>query len=334
VATNSGGPHCLLYGVTSAHVQAVEVVLSDGEVVVLGEEQGDAAGYDLRGAFIGGEGTLGIATRICVRLTQDPPLVATLLLDFLTIDEAAETVSAIIAAGILPAALELMDQQVVAAVEPFVHAGYPMDAAAVLIVELDGLPAGIDDQVRRIDDLARLHGAREVRRAADADERERIWKGRKSAFGAIANLKPDYYLNDTVIPRSRLAEVLAGIQEAVDRHDLLIMNVFHAGDGNLHPLIVYDARDAEETARVLEVGEEIVRLAIDAGGVLSGEHGIGLEKRRFMSLQFSPEDLEAQARLRRAFDPDGIANPAKVLPSGASCGHVTSLGRIPEGTWV
>ena len=334
VATNSGGPHCLLYGVTSAHVQAVEVVLSDGEVVVLGEEQGDAVGYDLRGAFIGGEGTLGIATRICVRLTQDPPLVATLLLDFLTIEEAAETVSAIIAAGILHAALEMMDQQVVAAVEPFAHAGYPMDAAAVLIVELDGLPAGIDDQVRRIDDLARSHGAREVRRAADADERERIWKGRKSAFGAIANLKPDYYLNDTVIPRSRLAEVLAGIQEAVDRHDLLIMNVFHAGDGNLHPLIVYDARNAEETARVLEVGEEIVRLAIEAGGVLSGEHGIGLEKRRFMDLQFSPEDLEAQGRLRRAFDPDGIANPAKVLPSGASCGHVTSLGRIPEGTWV
>jgi len=255
-------------------------------------------------------------------------------LDFLTIDEAAETVSAIIAAGILPAALELMDQQVVAAVEPFAHAGYPMDAAAVLIVELDGLPAGIDDQVRRIGELARSHGAREVRRAADADEQERIWKGRKSAFGAIANLKPDYYLNDTVIPRSRLAEVLAGIQEAVDRHDLLIMNVFHAGDGNLHPLIVYDARDAEETARVLEVGEEIVRLAIDAGGVLSGEHGIGLEKRRFMGLQFSPEDLEAQARLRRAFDPDGMANPAKILPSGASCGHVTSLGRIPEGTWV
>ena len=334
VANNSGGPHCLLYGVTSAHVLAVEVVLPDGEVVVLGSEEGDSVGYDLRGAFVGGEGTLGIATRICVRLTEDPPEVATLLLDFMSVGAAAETVSAIIAAGMIPAALEMMDQRVVEAVEPFVNAGYPTDAAAVLIVELDGQPAGVADEIMRIGELASTHGARSVRVAADEGERERIWKGRKSAFGAIAVIKPDYYLNDTVIPRTKLAEVVERIYEIVEEQDLIVMNVFHAGDGNLHPLLVFDAREEGVMERVLAAGEEIVRVSVAAGGVLSGEHGIGLEKKRFMSLQFSPADLEVQSRLRAAFDPDGRANPAKVLPSGASCGHVTSLGRLPEGTWV
>ena len=334
VANNSGGPHCLLYGVTSAHVLAVEVVLSDGKVVVLGEEEGDSGGYDRRGAFVGGEGTLGIATRICVRLTEDPPEVATLLLDFMSVGAAAETVSAIIAAGMVPAALEMMDQRVVQAVEPFVNAGYPTDAAAVLIVELDGQPSGVIDEIRRIRELASTHGARSVRVAADEDERERIWKGRKSAFGAIAVIKPDYYLNDTVIPRTKLAEVIERIYEIVEEQDLIVMNVFHAGDGNLHPLLVFDAREAGVMERVLAAGEEIVRVSVAAGGVLSGEHGIGLEKKRFMSLQFSPADLEAQQRLRSAFDPVGRANPAKVLPTGASCGHVTSLGRLPDGAWV
>ena len=334
VANNSGGPHCLLYGVTSAHVLAVEVVLSDGEVLVLGDEDGDSVGYDLRGAFVGGEGTLGIATRICVRLTEDPPEVATLLLDFMSVGAAAETVSAIIAAGMVPAALEMMDQRVVEAVEPFVNAGYPTDAAAVLIVELDGQPAGVADEIRRIEELAIAHGARSVRVAADAGERERIWKGRKSAFGAIAVIKPDYYLNDTVIPRTKLAEVVERIYEIVEEQDLIVMNVFHAGDGNLHPLLLFDAREEGVMERVLVAGEEIVRVSVAAGGVLSGEHGIGLEKKRFMSLQFSPADLEAQQCLRSAFDPSGRANPAKVLPTGASCGHVTSLGRLPDGAWV
>ena len=334
VANNSGGPHCLLYGVTSAHVLAVEVVLSDGEVLVLGDEDGDSVGYDLRGAFVGGEGTLGIATRICVRLTEDPPEVATLLLDFMSVGAAAETVSAIIAAGMGPAALEMMDQRVGEAVEPFVNAGYPTDAAAVLIVELDGQPAGVADEIRRIEELAIAHGARSVRVAADAGERERIWKGRKSAFGAIAVIKPDYYLNDTVIPRTKLAEVVERIYEIVEEQDLIVMNVFHAGDGNLHPLLLFDAREEGVMERVLVAGEEIVRVSVAAGGVLSGEHGIGLEKKRFMSLQFSPADLEAQQCLRSAFDPSGRANPAKVLPTGASCGHVTSLGRLPDGAWV
>ncbi len=334
VANNSGGPHCLQDGVTSAHVLAVEVVLPDGEVVVLGDEEGRAVGYDLRGAFVGGEGTLGIATRICVRLCEDPPEVATLLLGFARVEDAAATVSAVIADGIVPAALEIMDQRVVEAVEPFVHAGYPTDAAAVLIVELDGLPAGVAAEVERITAIGHDHGAGTVRVAADEDERARIWKGRKSAFGAIAVIKPDYYLNDTVIPRTRLAEVLAKVYEVVDERDLIVMNVFHAGDGNLHPLIVYDAREPGVMERVLEAGEEIVRISVEAGGVLSGEHGIGLEKKRFMHLQFTDADLVAQDRLRRAFDLHGLANPAKVLPTGASCGHVTSLGRPPEGMWV
>ncbi len=334
VANNSGGPHCLLYGVTSAHVLAVEVVLPDGEVVVIGAEEGRATGYDLRGAFVGGEGTLGIATSICVRLTEDPPEVATLLLDFERVQGAADTVTAVIADGIVPAALEIMDQRVVEAVEPFVEAGYPIDAAAVLIVELDGMSAGIAAAIARIETIGMAKGARNVRVAATEDERARIWKGRKSAFGAIAVIKPDYYLNDTVIPRTRLAEVLTRVYEVIAERDLIVMNVFHAGDGNLHPLIVYDAREPGVMERVLEAGEEIVRISVEAGGVLSGEHGIGLEKKRFMPLQFSPADLEAQERLRRAFDVDGLANPAKVLPSGASCGHVATLGQAPEGTWV
>ena len=306
VANNAGGPHCLAYGVTSAHVAAVEVVLSDGTVVVLGEEQGDSVGLDLRGAFVGGEGTLGVATKIAVRLTQDPPKVATLLLDFVEVADAATTVSAIIAAGVLPAALELMDRRVVEAVEPFVHAGYPLDAAAVLIVELDGLPGGVAHEVGLVTRIGSQGGARTVRLAADDAERDRIWKGRKSAFGAIANIRPDYYLHDTVIPRTKLAGVLDEVYAIAERHDLLVMNVFHAGDGNLHPLLLFDSREPGVMERVLAAGEEIVRASLAAGGVLSGEHGIGLEKRRFMSLQFSPEDLAAQDALRRAFDPDGV----------------------------
>ena len=334
VANNSGGPHCLAYGVTSAHVAAIEVVLSDGTVVVLGEEQGDSVGLDLRGAFVGGEGTLGVATKIAVRLTQDPPKVATLLLDFVEVADAATTVSAIIAAGVLPAALELMDRRVVEAVEPFVHAGYPLDAAAVLIVELDGLPGGVDHEVGLVTRIGSQGGARTVRLAADDAERDRIWKGRKSAFGAIANIRPDYYLHDTVIPRTKLAGVLDEVYAIAERHDLLVMNVFHAGDGNLHPLLLFDSREPGVMERVLAAGEEIVRASLAAGGVLSGEHGIGLEKRRFMSLQFSPEDLAAQDALRRAFDPDGIANPLKVLPTGASCGDVNALDIVPDGVWV
>ena len=331
VANNSGGPHCLAYGVTSAHVLAVEVVLPDGTVTLLGGLDPEPAGLDLRGAFVGSEGTLGIATRIAVRLTPNPPAVATLLLDFPTVEAAAETVSGIIAAGILPAALEMMDRRITVAAEEFAHAGYPTDAAAVLLVEVDGLPAGVADAVERIGAIGRAHGSRAVRVAADDAERALLWKGRKSAFGAVARVAPNYYLHDTVVPRTRLVDVLAEVYAIAERHGLAVMNVFHAGDGNLHPLLLFDAREPGVMDRVHAAGDEIVRVSIEAGGVLSGEHGIGLEKRDLMPLLFSAADLDAQARLRDAFDPDGVANPTKVLPAGSRCGDLQS---VPEGVWV
>lgn len=331
VANNAGGPHCLAYGVTSAHVLALEVVLPDGDVVVLGGLDPDPVGYDLRGAFVGSEGTLGIATRIAVRLTPDPPAVVTLLIDFDDVERAAATVSGIIAAGVVPAAIEMMDAPITRAVEEFAHAGFPVDAEALLIVEVDGEVIGVDHQAGVVERVARSHDARSVRRAADATERALWWKGRKSAFGAVARVKPNYYLHDTVVPRTRLVEVLRQVYEIAARHDLVVMNVFHAGDGNLHPLLVYDAREPGVVDRVEAAGEEIVRASLDAGGVLSGEHGIGIEKRAFMGLLFGPDDLDAQARLREAFDPDDRANPDKVLPAGSRCGEI---GSVPDGAWV
>jgi glycolate oxidase len=331
VANNSGGPHCLAYGVTSAHVLALEAVLADGSVTLLGGLDPEPDGLDLRGVFVGSEGTLGIATRIAVRLTPDPPAVATLLLDFDSVDDAAETVSGIIAGGLLPAALEMMDRRITQAAEEFVHAGYPTDAAAVLLVELDGLPAGVEAGVEQVRTVGRAHGARTVRVAADDAERALLWKGRKSAFGAVARLAPNYYLHDTVVPRTRLCEVLTQVYAIAERHDLGVMNVFHAGDGNLHPLLLFDAREPGVMERVHAAGEEIVRVSLDAGGVLSGEHGIGLEKRDLMPLLFGRDDLDAQARLREAFDPDGVANPTKILPAGSRCGDLQS---VPEGVWV
>jgi glycolate dehydrogenase FAD-linked subunit len=331
VANNSGGPHCLAYGVTSAHILALEVVLPDGSVTLLGGLDAEPVGLDLRGVFVGSEGTLGIATRIAVRLTPDPPAVATLLLDFDSVDDAAETVSGIIAGGLLPAALEMMDRRITQAAEEFVHAGYPTDAAAVLLVELDGLPAGVDAGVEQVRAVGSAHGARTVRVAADDTERALLWKGRKSAFGAVARLAPNYYLHDTVVPRTRLCEVLTQVYVIAERHHLGVMNVFHAGDGNRHPLLLFDAREPGVMERVHAAGEEIVRVSLDAGGVLSGEHGIGLEKRDLMPLLFGPDDLDAQARLREAFDPDGVANPTKILPAGSRCGDLQS---VPEGVWV
>jgi glycolate oxidase len=328
VGTNAGGPHCLASGVTSAHVLAVDAVLADGEVARLGGTEPDVPGYDLRGCFVGSEGTMGIAARIAVRLLPDPPVVRTLLCDFGALDDAAATVSGIIAAGIVPAALEMMDAEITRAVEDFVGAGYPRDAAAVLLVEVDGLPDGVAAQVAAIDAVARAHGARSVRVAADEAERALLWKGRKSAFGAIA---PDYYLHDAVVPRTKLVDVLRRVYEIAAEQRLTMMNVFHAGDGNLHPLIVFDAREPGIWSRVHDVGDEILRTCVAAGGVLSGEHGIGMEKRDAMPLIFTPDDLDLQARLRDAFDPQGLANPDKVLPRGSRCGEVR---RVPEGTWV
>ena len=331
VATNAGGPHCLAYGVTAAHVVAVDVVLADGTVATLGDAAPDQPGYDLRGCFVGSEGTMGIARRIAVRLTPNPPRVRTLLLDFTAIDDAAATVSGIIAAGIVPAALEMMDAEITRAVEDFVGAGFPRDADAVLLVELDGLEDGVEAQVEAVREVGRRHGARTVRVAADEAERALLWKGRKSAFGAIARIAPDYYLHDAVVPRTKLVDVLRQVYAIADEQQLTMMNVFHAGDGNLHPLIVFDAREPGVWQRVHDAGDAILAACVAVGGVLSGEHGIGLEKRDKMPLIFSPDDLDAQARLRDAFDPAGLANPRKVLPRGSRCGE---LQRVPEGAWV
>jgi len=331
VANNSGGPHCLAYGVTSAHVLAIEVVLPDGSLATLGALEAEPAGYDLRGVFVGSEGTLGIATQVAVRLTPDPPALRTLLVDFASMDDAAACVSAIIAAGLVPAALEMMAGDMIEAVEAFVHAGYPTDAMAVLLVEVDGLPAFVDDAVERVRSISRSHGARTVRVAADEAERQLLWKGRKSAFGAVSRIAPDYYLHDTVVPRTRLVEVLRRVDEIATARGLRVLNVFHAGDGNLHPLLSFDAREPGVLEQVHAAGEEIVLASIEAGGVLSGEHGIGIEKRDLMSRMFSADDLDAQARVHEVFDPDGAANPGKVLPAGSRCGE---LARLPEGLWV
>jgi glycolate oxidase len=336
VANNSGGPHCLALGVTSAHVLAVEVVLPDGSITLLGGLEPDPPGLDLRGAFVGGEGTLGLATRIAVRLTPNPPVVTTLLLDFASVDDASATVSGIIAAGVVPAAIEMMDARITRAAEEFAHAGYPVDAAAILLVEVDGAPAAVDAATEVVRQVATSHGVRTVRIAADDAERALLWKGRKSAFGAVARVLPNYYLHDTVVPRTRLVEVLRQVYEIAERHDLVVMNVFHAGDGNLHPLLVYDGREPGVIDRVHAAGAEIVAASLAAGGVLSGEHGIGLEKQAFMADQFSAEDLDAQRRLRCAFDPDSRANPGKVLPTGASCAEIRDLAPDVAATvgWV
>jgi glycolate oxidase len=334
VANNSGGPHCLAYGVTSHHVVAVEVVLPDGDLVMLGGVEAEPDGYDLRGAFVGGEGTLGIATRIAVRITPNPPAVRTLLLAFSSTHDAAATVGAVIAAGIVPAAMEVMDQRITIAVENFVHAGYPVDAAAVLLAEVDGLEAGTDIGAERIAEIGRAHGATSVKRAASEEQRALLWKGRKTAFGAVAQLAPSYYLHDTVVPRAALADVLDAVYEIAARHDLLVVNVFHAGDGNLHPLLLFDRRDPGVLERVHAAGAEIVTASLAAGGVLSGEHGIGVEKRDLMSLMFGPDDLDHQARLRRSFDPACRANPGKVLPTGHSCADIQTLDRVPAGVWL
>jgi len=332
VANNSGGPHCLSEGVTNAHILALEVVLPDGTVTVLGGEDPEPPGYDLRGVFVGSEGMCGIATKVCVRLTPDPPAVTTLLADFDTVEAGASTVSDIIASGIVPAALEMMDHLCLLAVEAYIQAGLPTEAAAALLVEVVGSPHAVAEHTAVIVDIARRRGVRDVRIAADEAERALLWKGRKSAFGAIARIKPNYYLHDTVVPRRELPGVLAQVYEIARRHDLDVLNVFHAGDGNLHPLLLFDGREPGVMARVEAAGTEIVEASVAAGGVLSGEHGIGLEKRDLMPLMFSAVDLAAQAAVRAAFDPHGMSNPGKVLPSPARCADLAASA--PAGAWV
>lgn len=273
----------------------------------------------------------GIATKICVRLSRQPPAIKTMLLDFPSVQGGADTVSAVIAAGIVPAAMEMMDQLCLKAVEDYVHAGLPVDAAAALLIEVAGGVHETSHQADVIGSIARRHGARSIRIAADESERALLWKARKNAFGAIARIKPNYYLHDTVVPRSKLTQVLEQVYSIASENELQVLNVFHAGDGNLHPLLIFDRREPGVMERVHRAGELIVRASIEAGGVLSGEHGIGIEKRDLMHLMFSADDLGAQANLRRAFDPHSLANPDKVLPSPSSCGDPISA---PAGAWI
>jgi glycolate oxidase len=331
VANNSGGPHCLAEGVTSAHVLAVEVVTAEGEVAVLGGVDAEPAGLDLRGLVVGSEGTLGIVTAVAVRLTSVPPSVATLLAAFDDMDAAADAVSAVIAAGEVPAALEMIDGPLAAVLEDYVRAGFPRDAAAVLLVEVEGSPAAAAAQADRVATVLAASGATSVVPAADDEQRAAWWKGRKSAFGAIARIRPDYALHDTVVPRTRLAEVLREVRAIVDDEGLEVYNVFHAGDGNLHPLVVFDAREEGVAERVQRCGRRVVEVSLAAGGVLTGEHGIGMDKRDYMGLQFDEASLAAQSRVRAAVDPAGRMNPDKVLPAGARCGDVAG---IPEGVWI
>ena len=315
VAENAGGPHCLKYGVTLNHVVALTAILPDGEIVELGSAGGEREGYDLLGAFVGSEGCFGIALDITVRLSPDPQAVRTLLADFLSIDAAARATSAIVASGILPAALEFMDAPTIRAVESSIYAaGYPVDAAAILLIEVDGLAAGLDDDVRRIESLCFDAGARAVRVARDDAERSRLWQGRKKAFGAMGRVSSHLVVQDAVIPRTRLPEVLASIGEISRRHGVTVCNVFHAGDGNLHPNIAYDGNDEGERARVEMAMGEIMRACVDAGGTVTGEHGIGLDKLAYMDLIFSAETLAAMCSLREVFDPERRANPGKVVP--------------------
>src|SRR3989440_12141956 len=319
VATNSGGPHTLKYGVTVNHVLGTEFVLPDGRVVHTGGPAEDNPGYDLTGVIVGSEGTFGIATRAWVRITRNPEAYRTLLGVFETVDDATNTISDIIGAGIIPGALEMLDSLILQAVEAAFHFGFPLDAGAVLIMEVDGLEAGLEEQAERIAAIGRKNNAREVRRAATDAERLLLWKSRKQAFGAVGRLAPSYCTQDGVVPRTKLPHILRVIQGIGERYRLRIANVFHAGDGNIHPILLFDERDPDQVRRVLEASHEILDECIAVGGSVTGEHGIGVEKMSFMPKLFSPDDLAAMVALRHAFNPEGRCSPEKMLPGGSGC---------------
>ncbi len=319
VAENAGGPHCLKYGVTTNHVLALEVVLPDGQVVELGGGAADPVGYDLVGLFTGSEGTFGIVTAITVRLTPNPQGVRTLLADFTSVDDASHTITAIIAAGIIPSALEMMDALTVQTVEDSVlAAGYPRDAAAVIVIELDGLEVGLDAQAALVSELCSEKGARSVELALDDAHRLKLWAGRKGAFGAVGRLNPDLLVQDAVVPRTKLPELVRNIYKVCDELDVRVSCLFHAGDGNLHPNISYDGRDPDVLVRVLEANRRIMMMSVEAGGTITGEHGVGMDKKDYMGLIFSEDALDAMRDAKQVFDPKGRCNPGKLIPDRAS----------------
>jgi glycolate oxidase len=321
VAENAGGAHCLKYGFTVNHVLGAEVVLPDGEVVHLGGRAPEHPGYDLLGAFIGSEGTLGVATELTLRLIRVPEAVQTMLVGYHSVEDAAGTVSDIIAAGIVPAAVEMMDALAIQAAEAAVSCGYPEGAVAVLVIELDGPQVEVEAQFRQVEEIARARNAFETRIAADDAERALMWKGRKSAFAAVGRISPSYFVQDGVIPRTKLPEVLAEIDRMADEKGLRVANVFHAGDGNLHPLVLFDDAVEGQAHEAEELAGAILELCVTSGGSITGEHGVGSEKRMKMAKQFTPEDLDTMQLLRCAFDPAGIANPGKVFPTPRLCGE-------------
>jgi glycolate oxidase len=331
VAENSGGPHTLKYGVTTNHILALEVVLPDGAIVKLGGVAADMPGYDLVGVFVGSEGTFGIATKILVRLTPLPEGVKTILGIFNSVNEACRGVTEILARRILPAAIEMIDQKTLRAVEQYIHAGFPQDAAAVLLVEVDGLVDDLDLQADAVVQACRQVGVRDVRLAKDDAERMKLWKGRKQAFGALGRLAPNYYTHDGVIPRTKLPQVLDRIYEIEKEQRVIIANVFHAGDGNLHPVVLYDEREEGVIDRVRTAGEEILKLVCRVGGGLSGEHGIGIEKLAFMRDFFGEEDLAEMRRIRDVFNPKGLCNPGKAIPSSGKCIEPGPGKKLPIG---
>lgn len=323
VAENSGGPHTLKYGVTTNHVLGVELVLADGKIVELGGAAEDIPGYDLTGLVVGSEGTFGVVTKATLRLLRQPEAVRTLLAVFESVADATETVSGIIRAGIIPAAIEMMDQLILSAVEAAFHVGFPVDAGAVLLIELDGMAAGLEEQARRIAEICRTARAREVRVANNEAERAALWKSRKRAFGAVGRLARNYCTQDGVVPRTQLPAILRRIQSIGERYRLRIGNVFHAGDGNIHPILLFDERDGDEVQRVLAAGREILEACVELGGSVTGEHGIGVEKIAQMPLLFSPQDLLVMSQLRRVFDPQERCNPGKIFPTPGACVETT-----------
>ena len=322
VAENSGGAHCFKYGFTTNYVTGLEVVLSDGEVVTLGDKELDRPGFDLVGAFVGSEGTLGIATKITLRVVPVPERARTLVAYFGSTDQAGGAVSDIVSEGIVPGAIEMMDALSIEAAERATGAGYPTDVGAALLVELDGPAQECEARLRRVEELCRDNGCSGIRVARDQAERDLIWKARRAAFAAMGRISPNYYVQDGVIPRTRLPDVLRRIDELSSAYGMRVANVFHAGDGNLHPLVCFDASREGEAERAERLAGEILAACITAGGSITGEHGVGIDKKRYMDMMFSEPDLEAFQRLRCAFDPDGLANPGKVMPTPRLCGEV------------
>jgi glycolate oxidase len=321
IAENSGGAHCLKYGFTTNHVYAMTLVLPDGSVVEVGGAGIDGVGPDLRGAVIGSEGTLAIATSVTVRLLRKPEAVRTLVADFASAEAAGDAVSGIIAAGIIPAAVEMLDALAIQACEAAVHAGYSLDTTAALVVELDGPASECSEDFARVEQICRDAGTTHIRIASDPDERALIWKGRKAAFAAMGRISPDYFVQDGVIPRTRLGEVLRAMAEMAEAAGLRVANVFHAGDGNLHPLVLYDAATPGESERGEHLSSAIAELCVEMGGSITGEHGVGTDKACSMPKMFSEEDLAVMKRLRAAFDPQGLCNPGKIFPTPRLCGE-------------